>query len=110
MKFSRAHVQSRSTPGTHSSAASRCALMEDSSNHAVCISFSNAKAREDVREQIFRRATAADFLERLARICQVGKDEFFRHRAAFREGGRPRPSERTVRALYQRDMTNVGDG
>ena len=44
--------------------------------------------REDVREQIVRRAAAGDFFERGARLLQIGQHEFFRQRAAVRAAPR----------------------
>ena len=45
-------------------------------------SFPDAEPREDVLEQIVRRAAAGDFLERRARILQIGEHELLRERSA----------------------------
>src|SRR6266576_2616431 len=41
-------------------------------------------AQEDVAQQVFRRALAGDFLQRDARLVQIGQHEFFGHRTAWR--------------------------
>ena len=62
-----------------------------------------------MREQIFRRAAAADLLECRARILQIREDEFFRQRTAVRERGATGSRERIVRARHQHDMPRVRD-
>src|SRR5688572_16787021 len=42
-------------------------------------SLADAEPREDVLQQIIRRATACDLLQRACSLLQISKHEFFRH-------------------------------
>src|SRR5438132_10572078 len=76
----------------------------------VCFSFPDTEAREDVAQQIFRRALAGHFLQRDARVVQICQHEFFGHGTAGRIHRFARPRERLPRALEKRCVTHVRHG
>ena len=65
--------------------------------NAETAEYADTESREDVREQIVRRAAAGDFFERRARVLQIREHEFLRQRSAV--GTR----RRRVRARARRE-------
>ena len=73
----------------------------------IARSLPNTEPREDVPQQIFRRALAGHFFQRGARVLKIGQHEFFRHRtarclhasAARRSAARARSSRAAWRTL-----------
>lgn len=69
------------TRGGKRSFASRVTSTDDDDVEAIrhrgMMLLSHAEAREDVREQIFRRAASGNLFERVPRVLKIGQDKFF---------------------------------
>src|SRR5258708_4837404 len=70
---------------------------------------SHTEPREDVLQQIVRRALAGNLLERRARLLQIRQHEFLRQRGAVGTRRVVRSDQRLARALHERQVTHVAD-
>ena len=61
-------------------------------------------------EQVPRRSSPANLLERRARLRQIREHKLLRQRAAFRTRGGTRAGQRMMRAIHKRDVPHVRHG